>query len=131
MRYSGPLRKIAIPAGSALLLCSLWAFPFYAGDHPRAAGAAGEQFFLISSVDIKKNQVVLKAPTEVTELVRVTEKTVYLDEEGKPLQFQDLRAGDTVYANLSPGTGGLRVVTHLRKGPMTLEELHRRYLEFR
>ena len=131
MRYSGLWRIVAFPTGGALFVCSLWAFSLFAGNQAQAAGATTEQFFLISSVDAKKYQIVLKAPTEVTELVMVTGKTVYLDEQGKPLEFKDLRAGDTVYVVLGPGSGGVRVVTRVRKGPMTTEELHRRYLQFR
>jgi uncharacterized protein DUF5666 len=91
---------------------------------------AGEEFFLISSVDGKKHQIVLKRPTEVTELVRVTDSTVYRDEQGKPLDFKDLRAGDTVYVTLAMQPDGSRIATRIRKGIMTVEELHRRYLKF-
>lgn len=104
---------------------SLWsAFPLGAGKREPATAAVHDEFFVISSVDTRKNQIVLKRPTEVTELVRVTDKTLYLDAEGRPLRFQDLRAGDTVYVASSAG-----VATRIRKGPMTVEELHRRYLK--
>jgi len=89
-----------------------------------------EDFFIISSVDAAKKQIVLKRPTEVTELVRVSEKTVYLDEQGKSIEFQSLRAGDTVYVTTSPGTDGVRLAGRIRRGPMTREELHRRYVPF-
>ncbi len=90
--------------------------------------AQPDSFFMISSVDTKKQQIVLKLPTEVTEVVEVTPATTYRDEKGKPLKFEDLRAGDTVYATLSQtGKGTMRVVG-IRRGPMTLEELRRRYL---
>jgi hypothetical protein len=98
------------------------------GEHSRAA--EGESFFIISSVDTKKKQIVLKRPTEVTELIQVTDKTVYLDDNGKTLQFQDLRAGDTVYVSSIRNAEGTRVATRIRIGPMTIEELHRRYLKF-
>jgi hypothetical protein len=91
--------------------------------------SAGE-FFIISSVDAKKHEIVLKKPTEVTELVRVADKTIYLNEEGKPISFQDLRAGDTVFVTVRSEREGLPVVVRIRKGPMTLEELHRRYLKY-
>lgn len=86
-----------------------------------------DSFFIISSVDAKKQQIVLKLPTEVTEIVGVTAATTYRDEKGKPLKFEDLRAGDTVYATLTRDAGGTLTVTSLRRGPMTLEELHLRY----
>jgi hypothetical protein len=88
------------------------------------------EFFIISSMDAKKAQIVLKRPTEVTELIRVTDKTVYLDEQGKAIDFKSLRAGDTVYVTSSASPDGMPVATGIRRGPMTLEELHRRYVLF-
>jgi uncharacterized protein DUF5666 len=123
----------------ALSLPSFLAASGWAGSRagePEASGRgglgppAGEEFFLISSVDGKKHQIVLKRPTEVTELVRVTDSTVYRDEQGKPLEFKDLRAGDTVYVTVALQPDGSRIATHIRKGIMTVEELHRRYLKF-
>ncbi len=102
----------------------------YARGRAAAEPAAGEEFFIISSVDAKKQQIVLKRPTEVTELIRVTDKTAYIDEDGKPLQLRDLRAGDTVYVTASTNPGGLPVALRIRKGIMTVDELHRRYLKF-
>ncbi len=90
--------------------------------------AETEDFFIISSVDIRKKQLVLKRPTEVTELMQVTDKTVCLDEQGKLIQFKELHAGDTVYVTSALSALGLRMVTRVRRGPMTVEELHRRYL---
>jgi hypothetical protein len=91
---------------------------------------AAENFFIISSLDARKKQIVLKHPTEVTELMRVGEKTVYLDERGKTMEFKSLRAGDTVYVTSSPGLDGVRVASQIRRAPMTLEELRRRYVPF-
>jgi|SRR5579875_953611 len=102
---------------------------------PSMAEAAKRQqkiadtFSIISSVDAKKHQIVLKLPTEVTEVVEVTPETTYRDELGRPLKFEDLRAGDTVYAVVVRKAGGALVVTSIRRGPMTVEELHRRYLK--
>ncbi len=90
--------------------------------------AQPETFFIISSVDIRKKQLVLKRPTEVTELMQVTDKTICLDEQGKPIQFKELHAGDTVYVTSAPSSLGPRTVRRVRRGPMTVEELHRRYL---
>jgi len=102
-----------------------------------AGGAQGAQkaqknpadsFFIVSSVDAQKQQMVLKLPTEVTKLVQVTPSTVYRDEQGRPLKFEELRAGDTVYAVLRQDGIGNSIVVTVRRAPMTLEELHRRYL---
>ncbi len=118
-----------------MLFGFLLALPSLAAHKEKPRARAREDFFIVSSVDTKKKQLVLKRPTEVTELVLVTGKTLYLDEEGKPLGFSDFRAGDTVYVTSSPDAGlsaeGARVATRIRKAPMTLEELHRRYLDFK
>jgi hypothetical protein len=96
----------------------------------QSQAASGEEFFIISSVDTAKKQIVLKRPTEVTELIAVDEKTVYRDEQDKAIDFKNLRAGDTVFVTTSRGTEGVRIASRIRRGPMTLEELHRRYLPF-
>jgi hypothetical protein len=93
-------------------------------------GKTAEEFFIVSSVDLKQKQMVLKRPTEVTELIQTTDKTVYLDEEGKKIQFEKLRAGDTVWVFFSGKAEGARIASVVRKGPMTTEELHRRYVKF-
>ena len=101
-----------------------------AAQSSKATGSTngGEEFFIVSSVDITKRQLLLKEPTEITQLIQVNDKTRYMDKDGKPLQFGDLRAGDTIYirsANISAG----RVAVSIRKGPMTFEELRRHYLK--
>jgi hypothetical protein len=93
-----------------------------------AAQPASDEFFIITSVDIRKHEIVLKMPTEVTVVAHVTPDTVYLDEHGQRIRLTDLRAGDTVYATIRREAGGV-VLLRLRKGPMTVEELHRRYLK--
>jgi hypothetical protein len=92
-----------------------------------APRAADEDFFIVSSVDLKQQQLVLKRPTEVTELVQVSDKTIIRDEEGKTIPLKTLRAGDTVYVASAAGS---RVATRIRKALMTVEELHRRYVPF-
>jgi hypothetical protein len=91
--------------------------------------AAGEEFFLIASIDQAKSQVLLKRPTEVTLLAKVTSKTQLLDEKGKPIKLSDLRAGDTVWAITSGGDQDTSI-ERLRKGPMTVPELHQYYLDY-
>ena len=60
---------------------------------------AGEQFFIVASVDLQKSQLLLKYPTEVTVLMHVDESTKLVDESGRPLKLSDFRAGDTVWAS--------------------------------
>ena len=89
---------------------------------------SGDEFFIISSVNLTKNQLVLKRPTEVTVLMEVNDKTTCLDDNGKPLHLKDLRAGDTVFVASRPNQAGGFVATRIRKGYMTFEEVHSRYL---
>jgi hypothetical protein len=117
----------------ALLAGSVLALPALAAQKDKeksAPSSAGENFFIISSVDLTKQQIVLKQPTEVTLLVQVNDKTSYLNEQGKPLKLSDLRAGDTVWAILLPSGEAPPLARRIRKGPMTPAELHRRYLKF-
>jgi hypothetical protein len=93
---------------------------------PIDVSAAGD-FFIISSVDLNKRQILLKLPTEVTQLIRVDNRTQYLDAHGKAIRLTDLRAGDTVYI-VSNRTGDQTNAIAIRKGPMTVEVLRERYL---
>jgi hypothetical protein len=93
-----------------------------------ASTNGGEEFFIVSSVDITKKQLLLKEPTEITQLIQVNDKTRYVEKDGKPMQFGDLRAGDTIYIK-SANTSAGRVAVSIRKGPMTLQELQRHYLK--
>jgi hypothetical protein len=101
-----------------------------AAQSGRAAGNTngGEEFFIVSSVDITKRQLLLKEPTEITQLIQVNDKTRYIDRTGKAMQFGDLRAGDTIYIRSTTTSAG-RVAVSIRKGPMTLQELQRHYLK--
>ena len=113
---------------SAWLLV-LFASPLVkAQSRVRGVTTGTDEFFIISSVDASKKQLVLKRPTEVTELMQVTDSTVCLDEQGKPLPFKELRAGDTVYVTCTRGRAGPPIATRIRRAPMTVGELHRRYL---
>jgi hypothetical protein len=113
-----------------LVLAGLSLGASVAGQSGKASTSArsGERFFIISSVDITKKQLLLKEPTEITEVLQVNDKTRYTDKNGKAMQFGDLRAGDTVFIRSSASSAG-KVATSIRKGPMTLEELHQRYLK--
>ena len=91
--------------------------------------AAGEEFFMVASLDQSKSQLLLKLPTEVTLLAKVTPKTQFFDDKGKPIKLSDLRAGDTVWA-VTTGAADNTTVTRLRKGPMTVAELHKNNLDY-
>jgi len=112
------------------LFAALLSYTVFSGAQSGKAGVNtnGEEFFIISSVDITKKQLLVKQPTEITQLLQVNDKTRYTDKNGKAMQFADLRAGDTVYVR-SAGRSAARVAVSIRKGPMTVEELHRRYLK--
>jgi hypothetical protein len=119
--------NLASGLGVFFILLGTAAWPLRAATAPRAA-SSDEQFFIISSVDLKKDQLVLKRPTEVTVLMDVNDKTVVLDEKGNPLHLKDLRAGDTVFVTSRKDKDDPPVATRIRKGYMTPEEVHRRYL---
>jgi hypothetical protein len=91
--------------------------------------AAGEEFFIVASVDQSKSQFLLKRPTEVTQMMKVSDKTQYLDDNGKALHLSDFRAGDTVWVISSAG-GAEPTAVRIRKGQMTLADLHRYYLDY-
>jgi ABC-type oligopeptide transport system substrate-binding subunit len=116
--------KLAILAAA---LATAAAAPLMA-EKPQSRADAGDEFYIISSVNLQKNQLVLKRPTEVTVLMEVNDKTVCLDEKGKPLHLKELRAGDTVFVASRRNPDGNSVATRIRKGYMTLEEVHSRYL---
>lgn len=97
---------------------------------PSRENSVGDEFFIISSVDAKQKQIVLKRPTEVTQVVKVDKGTVFLNSDGKPIPFSALRAGDTGYVVLKHDPKDGNVVARIRLGPMTLEEVHKRYLNF-
>lgn len=86
-----------------------------------------DEFFIVSSIDLPRNRVVLKRPTEVSVLATLTPSTTIRGEKGEALHVSDLRSGDTVYAVVKTETGGI-VLVSVRRGPMTLDELRRRYL---
>jgi hypothetical protein len=90
--------------------------------------AKGEEFFIVASLDQAKSEILLKRPDEVTLLLNTTPKTQYFGEDGKPLKLSDLRAGDTVWVT---STGGAHpTAIGIRKGEMTVADLHRYYLDY-
>src|SRR5208282_2826458 len=90
--------------------------------------SAGEQFYIVASLDQSKSQLLLKLPSEVTMLMSVSDKTQIQDENGASLKLSDLRAGDTVWVASSGGAQPTAV--RIRKGQMTLADLHRYYLDY-
>jgi hypothetical protein len=111
----------------AILLTPMFAQP--GNDRANPEFAKGD-FFIVSSIDLAKKQILLKRPTEVTELMRVDGETRYFDESGKQMRLPDLRAGDTVFI-ISKPAGGQPVAVTIHKGPMTLDVLRERYLTTR
>src|SRR5213596_953742 len=95
----------------------------------KSVPSAGEEFYIVSTVDLGKKQIVLKRPTEVTVLMQVTDKTAFTNLEGKRIQLKDLRAGDTVFARAVTDAQGKLVASSIRIGIMTQRELYNRYLK--
>jgi len=91
--------------------------------------AKGESFFIVASLDLTKSTLLLKRPTEVTLVVQVNAKTQFLDDSGKAFKLSDLRAGDTVWM-ISTGDAGEPTAVRIRKGEMSIADLHRYYLGY-
>ncbi|HTZ75357.1 MAG TPA: hypothetical protein VMB47_15655 [Candidatus Aquilonibacter sp.] len=91
--------------------------------------AAGEYFFIIGSVDQAQQQLLLKWPTEVTLLLKVTPQTKFSSEARKVLKLSDFRAGDTVWV-VYKGTGDDATAVSVRAGIMTVPDLHEYYLDY-
>jgi len=115
-----------IPVGILAVLIT----PVFAqsGTGPAIPNPGKGDFYIVSSIDLAKKQILLKRPTEVTELMRVDGESRYFEESGKPMRLADLRAGDTVFIMSKP-TGGQSVALTIHKGPMTLDVLRERYLK--
>lgn len=124
------MKRAILKIGMGLFLGLLAGLPLSAGNPQKGVAPGGEEFFIISSVNMSKNQLVLKHPTEVTELMLVNSRTTCLNEQGKPLGCKDLRAGDTVFVTSSRSGESARTAVRIRIGPMTVEEVHRKYVDF-
>ena len=128
MKSNGPIRlRIRFPGA---FLATLFTAGAIAAGAAAPAPASSEEFFIVSSVDAGKNTMVLKRPTEVTLTMRVTEKTRCRSERGTPIRYTDLRAGDTIFIVSERDSSGQLVASSIRQGPMTVKELHQRYLRF-
>jgi hypothetical protein len=106
-------------------IAALVLLPFTAAN---AAPQVNDEFFILSSIDIARSRLILKRPTEVTIAMSVTPTTIIRDERGAALRLANLRAGDTLYIVATSGASGEPVAVTMRRGPMTLAELHRRYM---
>jgi len=99
-----------------------------ANSYAQKKNSGGEEFFIVASVDLVKSELLLKRASEVTVLMRVSDKTQIADSAGKTAKLADLRAGDTVWVVSSDGD--VPTVLHIRKGQMTVADLHRYYLDY-
>ncbi len=127
MRYGSSRRLLRSAVLAALLVTPVTAA--VAGQAAaRSIPAPADEFFIVSSIDPSKGQLLLKRPTEVTDVMRVDKDTRYVDEHGKAIALDQLRAGDTVFVRARTGSGGT-VAIEIRKGPMTIPELQKRYLQ--
>jgi hypothetical protein len=115
----------------AALALAVLAMPALAAAPRTAPAPSGEHFFIISSVDLRKHELFLRHPTDVTTEMKVSASTKYLDENGKKIPFSSLHAGNTVYVTFRKDSKGAPVATRIRQGPMTLAVLHQRYLHFK
>src|SRR5579863_9205610 len=124
-----PFRHVTILSIFLLSVLLFSSAPLRAADAQAPTHAYPGEFFIVTSVNQRMHELFLKAPTEVTELMMVSDKTVFLDPQGKPITFKDLRAGDTVYVVSSRSSSGEPVATRIQIGPMTAAILHSRYLK--
>jgi hypothetical protein len=119
--------KIGITISAVILAVFTTSAFAQSGKNPENTTFAKGDFFIVSSIDLTKKQILLKRPTEVTELMRLDDATRCFEENGKLMRLADIRAGDTIYITSRSSEGQFVVVT-IRKGPMTLEVLRERYL---
>jgi hypothetical protein len=116
----------ALPALIALTLASAaWA------QTPKSpSDSRGEQFYIISSVDMQKHQMVLMLPTQLTVVANADDNSVFLGEQGQKLALKDLHAGQTVWATLRKDKSGQTSIARLREGAMSIAQLHKLYLDY-
>lgn len=122
--YRGP-RGAKAPSSTGTAPKTATAAPRPAAN--RAIPIGSGEFFIISSVNPRKGEMVLKMPTEVTLTMGVDSKTEILDEQGQRLGIGDLVSGDTAYITYKRTSQGT-LAEKIQLAPMTVEELHRRYL---
>jgi hypothetical protein len=91
------------------------------------APSGNDEFFIVTSTNMPKHQLVLKLPTEVTMRMYVNDKTRVIGENGKSMPVSQLQAGDTAFITYVRGSEGPTAV-EIRLGPMTWSILQQRYL---
>jgi hypothetical protein len=113
----------------AVLALTMGSFAF--AQLPKSpTDSSGQRFYIISSVDLQKDQIVLMQPTQLTIVATADDKSAFVGEQGQKLTLKDLRAGQTVWAILRRDKGGKTTIVRLREGAMTIAELHRLYLDY-
>jgi len=118
-----------VPPAGAPAPTTVAAPPHAIASRAEIKPTTGEQFFIVASVDLQKSQLLLKHPTEVTLVLMTSSKTQFADDAGKPLKLSDFRSGDTVWVT-SSGVAGDATATRIRKGIMSVADLHRFYLDY-
>ncbi|HKW90004.1 MAG TPA: hypothetical protein VJN21_14730 [Candidatus Acidoferrales bacterium] len=122
--------KCALPIFTAMLAIVLSA-PLPAQMRKTPSESRGEQFYVISSVDMQKHQIVFMRPTQLTVVATTNDQTTYVGEQSQQkLALKDLRAGQTVWATIRKDKSGDLTVARVREGAMTVAELHRLYLDY-
>ncbi|MDE3137409.1 MAG: hypothetical protein KGL59_12600 [Acidobacteriota bacterium] len=89
-------------------------------------GETRNEFFIISEVRLKRQQLVLEKPSQITKVMFLNDKTVFESKKGDRLPFSDIRAGQTVFVTYVQ-EGGKALALTIRQGPMTVTMLHERY----
>lgn len=103
------------------------ATPLASAARKAASKVTRDEFFIVSEVNLRRHQVVMEEPTQVTMTMTVNNKTVFKNEQGRTLPIADMRAGDTVFVTYETNSKGVVTALTIREGPMTVQELHRRY----
>ncbi len=122
-----PPRTLAVPPTGRTLTTP--PRPVVSPSKEIVKNSAGEQFFIIASIDRQNSQLLLKRPTEVTVLATLNAHTKFFNAAGKPTTLATFRAGDTVWAKLSSNDPEPSVIS-IREGEMTVADLHRYYLDY-
>jgi hypothetical protein len=129
-RFMKLIRNVFLAATIAVLVLAA-SGSVKAASSPAQTEKFSGDFFIISSLNLNKSDLFLKAPTEVTEEMLVDKNTVFLNATGQRIELKDLRAGDTVYVVARQNAKGVPVALRIQQGPMTVPILHSRYLTFK
>jgi hypothetical protein len=116
-----------MPLGRLALFAGALVFPVTLAAAPSAPASPAEEFYIVSSIDAGHQRIILRRPTEVTVAMRVTAATSFRDEAGRAIKLSDLHAGATAWIRTEAHGAELTALA-VRLGPMTLDELRRRYL---